>query len=80
MSEAVKTDERVREMSKLRQAMIRPELGGIVGTVAVFTFFHSFCRQFGDVQRARRDELVDGFSAIHDYRGGRVSVDDRGRI
>jgi simple sugar transport system permease protein len=33
------TDERVKETSKLRQALIRPELGGIVGTVLVFIFF-----------------------------------------
>ena len=32
-------DERIRETSLLRQALIRPELGGIVGAVAVFTFF-----------------------------------------
>jgi simple sugar transport system permease protein len=33
------TDERVKEMSRVRKALIRPELGGIVGAVAVFTFF-----------------------------------------
>ena len=33
------TDERIKEVSRFRQALIRPELGGIVGTVAVFTFF-----------------------------------------
>lgn len=32
-------DERVKEISAIRRALIRPELGGIVGTVAVFTFF-----------------------------------------
>ncbi|MDA7599449.1 ABC transporter permease [Alphaproteobacteria bacterium] len=32
-------DERVRDISRWRRALIRPELGGIVGTVAVFTFF-----------------------------------------
>ncbi|MCR9088447.1 MAG: ABC transporter permease [Rhodobacteraceae bacterium] len=32
-------DERIKETSALRQALIRPELGGIVGTIAVFTFF-----------------------------------------
>jgi len=33
------TDERIKEMSPLRRALIRPELGGIVGTIAVFAFF-----------------------------------------
>lgn len=32
-------DERVKETSSFRKALIRPELGGMVGTVAVFTFF-----------------------------------------
>ncbi|MFO6464682.1 ABC transporter permease [Jannaschia sp. KMU-145] len=32
-------DERVKEISPLRRALIRPELGGIIGTVAVFVFF-----------------------------------------
>lgn len=32
-------DERVKNISALRRALIRPELGGIVGTIAVFTFF-----------------------------------------
>ncbi|MFL4471821.1 ABC transporter permease [Tateyamaria armeniaca] len=33
------TDERIKEVSSFRTALIRPELGGIVGTIAVFTFF-----------------------------------------
>ncbi|UWQ18183.1 ABC transporter permease [Jannaschia sp. M317] len=32
-------DERLKEISPLRRALIRPELGGIIGTIAVFTFF-----------------------------------------
>lgn len=40
-------DERVKEISRLRQALIRPELGGIVGTVAVFTFFLLFAFDSG---------------------------------
>ena len=32
-------DERVKQMSGLRRWLIRPELGGICGTVAVFVFF-----------------------------------------
>ena len=32
-------DERIKEVSVVRRALIRPELGGIVGTLAVFTFF-----------------------------------------
>lgn len=39
MSDAANSDERVKEMSSLRRALIRPELGGMVGTVAVFTVF-----------------------------------------
>ncbi|HHL20504.1 MAG TPA: ABC transporter permease [Aliiroseovarius sp.] len=33
------TDERLREVSKLRRAMIRPELGAISGAILVFVFF-----------------------------------------
>lgn len=33
------TDERVKEMSSFRNALIRPELGGIIGTIAVFAVF-----------------------------------------
>ncbi|MEM8916326.1 MAG: ABC transporter permease, partial [Pseudomonadota bacterium] len=33
------SDERVREISALRRAMIRPELGAIAGTALVFVFF-----------------------------------------
>ncbi len=40
-------DERVKEMSGVRRALIRPELGGIVGTVAVFTFFILFAADSG---------------------------------
>ena len=36
---ATGTDERVNEMSSFRNALIRPELGGIIGTVAVFAVF-----------------------------------------
>ena len=35
----IKDDERVKERSKFRQALIRPELGGICGTILVFVFF-----------------------------------------
>jgi len=41
------TDERIREISALRKALIRPELGGIVGTVAVFTLFLLFAFDSG---------------------------------
>ncbi len=41
------TDERIKEISAFRNAMIRPELGGIVGTVAVFTFFLLFAFDSG---------------------------------
>lgn len=32
-------DERVKQMSRFRQALIRPELGSICGTIVVFIFF-----------------------------------------
>ena len=40
-------DERIKQISPLRQALIRPELGGIVGTVAVFVFFLLFAWDSG---------------------------------
>lgn len=40
-------DERIKEISAFRKALIRPELGGIVGTVAVFTFFLLFAFDSG---------------------------------
>ncbi len=43
MTDTSTSDERVKEMSGLRRALIRPELGGIVGAVAVFTFFSAVC-------------------------------------
>ncbi|TCS61417.1 monosaccharide ABC transporter membrane protein (CUT2 family) [Primorskyibacter sedentarius] len=42
-----KPDERIKEISAFRKALIRPELGGIVGTVAVFTFFLLFAFDSG---------------------------------
>lgn len=44
---AGQTDERVKGTSTLRRALIRPELGGIVGTVAVFVFFLLFAFDSG---------------------------------
>ncbi|WP_300513425.1 ABC transporter permease [Aliiroseovarius sp.] len=41
------TDERIKEISSFRKALIRPELGGIVGTIAVFTFFLLFAFDSG---------------------------------
>ncbi|WP_299673931.1 ABC transporter permease [uncultured Roseobacter sp.] len=41
------TDERIKEISPLRRALIRPELGGMVGTVAVFTLFALFAFDSG---------------------------------
>ena len=32
-------DERLKEVSKIRKAMIRPELGAISGAILVFGFF-----------------------------------------
>ncbi|MCC1492712.1 ABC transporter permease [Cognatishimia sp. F0-27] len=40
-------DERVKETSALRKALIRPELGAIVGTIAVFIFFILFAGDSG---------------------------------
>jgi simple sugar transport system permease protein len=40
-------DERIKETSALRKALIRPELGAIVGTVAVFVFFFAFAADSG---------------------------------
>ncbi|MEP4195299.1 MAG: ABC transporter permease [Aliishimia sp.] len=47
MSDATNADERIKEISRFRRALIRPELGGIVGTVAVFTFFLLFAFDSG---------------------------------
>jgi len=47
MTDASNSDERIKEMSGLRRALIRPELGGMVGTVAVFTFFLLFAFDSG---------------------------------
>ncbi|MEP5759709.1 MAG: ABC transporter permease [Litoreibacter sp.] len=47
MSNATNSDERIKEISPLRRALIRPELGGIVGTVTVFTFFALFAFDSG---------------------------------
>ncbi|WP_085902896.1 ABC transporter permease [Kiloniella majae] len=38
-SPAPVADERIKERSSLRKALVRPELGGMCGTVLVFTFF-----------------------------------------
>lgn len=40
-------DERVKQTSGLRRALIRPELGAIVGTIAVFVFFFAFAGDSG---------------------------------
>jgi len=40
-------DERVKQTSGLRRALIRPELGAIVGTIAVFAFFIVFAGDSG---------------------------------
>lgn len=46
-TDAPDTDERVKEMSSFRRSLIRPELGGMVGTVAVFVFFLLFAFDSG---------------------------------
>ncbi len=40
-------DERIREMSPLRKALIRPELGAICGVILVFIFFLAIARDSG---------------------------------
>ncbi|MDJ0821589.1 MAG: ABC transporter permease [Paracoccaceae bacterium] len=47
MSDTANNDERIKEISSLRQFFMRPELGGMVGTVAVFTFFLLFAFDSG---------------------------------
>ena len=47
MTDTAQSDERIKDISRFRQALIRPELGGIVGTVAVFTFFLLFAFDSG---------------------------------
>jgi len=41
------SDERVKEMSSFRRSLIRPELGGIAGTILVFFFFFLTARDSG---------------------------------
>ncbi|MFK7853021.1 MAG: ABC transporter permease [Granulosicoccus sp.] len=41
------TDERVKEISSFRKALIRPELGGICGTITVFICFALFAHDSG---------------------------------
>lgn len=40
-------DERVKQQSRMRQALIRPELGGICGTIIVFVLFFIFAGDSG---------------------------------
>ncbi|MEL6681943.1 MAG: ABC transporter permease [Pseudomonadota bacterium] len=47
MAETSQIDERIKDISRFRRALIRPELGGIVGTVAVFTLFLLFAFDSG---------------------------------
>lgn len=44
---APRKDERVREMSPMRKALIRPELGAICGVILVFIFFLGIARDSG---------------------------------
>jgi simple sugar transport system permease protein len=44
---APNADERIKETSRLRKALIRPELGGICGTIIVFTLFLIFAGDSG---------------------------------
>ena len=40
-------DERIKQRSRFREALIRPELGGIVGTIVVFAMFLLFASDSG---------------------------------
>ncbi|WP_172330107.1 ABC transporter permease [Mangrovicoccus sp. HB161399] len=44
---SAQADERVRDVSALRRALIRPELGGICGTILVFLLFASIAGDSG---------------------------------
>ncbi len=46
-STGMATDERIRKTSRLRTALVRPELGAIVGVIAVFLFFIVFAGDSG---------------------------------
>jgi simple sugar transport system permease protein len=47
MADAPASDERIKQTSALRKALIRPELGGICGTVIVFVLFAIFAGDSG---------------------------------
>ncbi len=47
MADTPPVDERIKEMAAFRTALIRPELGGMVGIVAVFVFFLLFAFDSG---------------------------------
>lgn len=46
-TQAAGGDERIKHRSRFREAMIRPELGGIVGTIIVFVLFALFAFDSG---------------------------------
>ncbi len=46
-AQAAVKDERIKEISRLRKAMIRPELGSITGVILVFVFFLLVARDSG---------------------------------
>ncbi len=41
------TDERIKTRSRLRESLIRPELGGMIGTIVVFAMFFLFASDSG---------------------------------
>ncbi|WP_424831447.1 ABC transporter permease [Ruegeria sp.] len=45
--QAATVDERIKQRSRFREALIRPELGGIVGTIIVFAMFLLFASDSG---------------------------------
>jgi simple sugar transport system permease protein len=73
------SDERIKETSALRKALIRPELGGIVGTI-------DRVRSFRSLPSTAACSLPKAFSTgrrlgpVHDHRRRRLFADDRGRV
>ena len=47
VEQGAEQDERIKEISPVRKALIRPELGSICGTILVFVFFFLVARDSG---------------------------------
>ena len=42
----VVTDERVKEQNRLQRLLIRPEMGALIGAIAIFIFFFAIAPAF----------------------------------